>query len=968
MNRKITLSAKLLLLIVLLASGALAAAQQTKQSMIVGVVRHIHVDDPANDNDIYPAGTITVGAHTVIVPRNLLVDLPANRMTLWQFVNQASVPGKLAEGNTMATILANRQPDGRIIAGDVFIAKGLAPAPAAPPPIGETLTGIVSFINFTDGYFRLEGTTGQDSGGTVVRINDPTGRHTIQQGLGCVPNNTTNCSADDRFGVDPVNYTATFATGYPVCIPSTVVGGGRTIASNATGVGDPFCPATNRGVSPVADSTRFAPIQVGDHLTAIGNFDRVAGVTFFSAYNIEVSAKLITKQDANSPDYMIFKEVEWDTPGFVFSRIRMFAIGGMTNPDRNLDIFSLHTGQDNKVHEFPLATTVNNPDALLGVPDGQIFRVRYDIDFLRPPAPRLSRSMCVDLTQAGFNVCPQGGTLEEEVRIASPISREIIGRTRHKAQLNPGVVTRDIRGQVAPNGEYLTPVGINYPEMAEVDLGALNNPFNFEGVPWLLDRRVGPGGCNGNCEQQQQPLCPFPLSGLDPRNQSAVALPASVLNKPISFFPFGPPNGNGVLGTLQLPPFTGDACTVTAPAGPASPTNLQASVTGNSVLLTWTASTSSTVTQYGIYRDGASSPLATVSGTTFTFTDLNVAAGPHTYAVDAADGSIRSAKTPAVSVNIGDTTPPSVPLNFTATLNGTNAQLAWSASTDLVGVTGYGVYRNNVKINDVTGAPPVTSFTDSNLVPGTYTYKVDAIDAAGNRSAASNTSTVTIAALPVATAPVQSLTATTLGATTANVTLSWSGTGAIHHYQLQRSTNGGTFADVSLPALLSTSLTPSLALNTRFQFRVRAVNSSGAAGAFATGPSFTVATNDNNSAAITYTASWATTTLTGAFGGSVRATSTANARATFTTTTIANGVIAWVSSRGPDRGIATISIDGGAAVTVNLFATSAQRSAVVFRSAALSAGTHTVRVTALGTKDSRSSGRRVDVDAFLSIR
>jgi len=175
--------------------------------------------------------------------------------------------------------------------------------------------------------------------------------------------------------------------------------------------------------------------------------------------------------------------------------------------------------------------------------------------------------------------------------------------------------------------------------------------------------------------------------------------------------------------------------------------------------------------------------------------------------------------------------------------------------------------------------------------------------------------------------------------------------------------------DVTLPASASTSMTLGLSLNARSQFRVRAVNSSGGAGAFATGPTFTVATNDNSSTAISYTAGWATTTLTGAFGGSVRATSTANARATFiTTTTIANGTIAWVSSRGPDRGIATISVDGGPAVTVNLFAATAQRSAIVFRSSALSAGTHTVRVTALGTKDAHSSVRRADVDAFLSLR
>jgi len=121
----------------------------------------------------------------------------------------------------------------------------------------------------------------------------------------------------------------------------------------------------------------------------------------------------------------------------------------------------------------------------------------------------------------------------------SPIAREVVGRTRHKATLSPGVVTRDIRGNLSPNGQYLTPVGIDYPGMAGIDLGRMQTPFSFSGVPWNLDRRLSPGGCVGPCEGTPQPLSPFPFEGIDPRTQSLRA-PVPVPSRILSFYPFGP--------------------------------------------------------------------------------------------------------------------------------------------------------------------------------------------------------------------------------------------------------------------------------------------------------------------------------------------------------------------------------------------------------------------------------------------
>ncbi len=83
----------------------------------------------------------------------------------------------------------------------------------------------------------------------------------------------------------------------------------------------------------------------------------------------------------------------------------------------------------------------------------------------------------------------------------------------------------------------------------------------------------------------------------------------------------------------------------------------------------------------------------------------------------------------------GDTTPPSVPgsLRVTGT-SSSSVGLAWNASTDNVGVTGYEVLRDTTVVATVTG----TSATVSQSCATTATYRVRARDAAGNRSGLSN--------------------------------------------------------------------------------------------------------------------------------------------------------------------------------------------------------------------------------------
>jgi len=84
-----------------------------------------------------------------------------------------------------------------------------------------------------------------------------------------------------------------------------------------------------------------------------------------------------------------------------------------------------------------------------------------------------------------------------------------------------------------------------------------------------------------------------------------------------------------------------------------------------------------------------------------------------------------------------DTEAPSTPLNLVSTnSSATTVSLAWSASSDNIGVAGYDIYVDNVLKTTVS----TNSGTVTGLTQGTeYSFYVVAKDAAGNRSGNSNT-------------------------------------------------------------------------------------------------------------------------------------------------------------------------------------------------------------------------------------
>ena len=87
-----------------------------------------------------------------------------------------------------------------------------------------------------------------------------------------------------------------------------------------------------------------------------------------------------------------------------------------------------------------------------------------------------------------------------------------------------------------------------------------------------------------------------------------------------------------------------------------------------------------------------------------------------------------------------DNDPPTIPTNVQSPAQtSTTTQLTWNASSDNSGISNYKIYRGGTH----TGTSVTTSFTDFGLFPNTtYTYRVSAVDLAGNESGLSSTVTV----------------------------------------------------------------------------------------------------------------------------------------------------------------------------------------------------------------------------------
>ncbi|MBE9914623.1 carbohydrate-binding protein [Paenibacillus donghaensis] len=175
----------------------------------------------------------------------------------------------------------------------------------------------------------------------------------------------------------------------------------------------------------------------------------------------------------------------------------------------------------------------------------------------------------------------------------------------------------------------------------------------------------------------------------------------------------------------------------------------------------------------------------------------------------------------------GDQQAPTAPANLRSTaVAASSISLAWDASTDNVGVTGYDIYEGSGIVGSVSGT--TLAFTHNGLAPDTsYLYTVKAKDEAGNVSAASNALTVKTSGSGGGTdteAPTMPTNLAVTGVTTSSVSLSWTastdnvGVTGYNVYQ-------GTTQVMSVTG--TTATVTGLAAGTSYTFRVAAKDAVG---------------------------------------------------------------------------------------------------------------------------------------------
>jgi hypothetical protein len=194
---------------------------------MVGFIEAATLDAPG---DVLAGGTLQVNGHTVVVPRNTILQMPAFALTWQQLFTMAPSPyGPLQTGLAVtdgppaplttyeAHVQGNRIGD-TYIAGLIFISQQSL----------NTGQGFINFIDYANGELRVGGVIGNPGTGTRVKVNDPIGRFAPAFAL------------DPRFTIDEDNPTVRTETGYPLCFPHV----------NPATADDPLCPQRNRPIDP----------------------------------------------------------------------------------------------------------------------------------------------------------------------------------------------------------------------------------------------------------------------------------------------------------------------------------------------------------------------------------------------------------------------------------------------------------------------------------------------------------------------------------------------------------------------------------------------------------------------------------------------------------------------------------------------------------------------------------------------
>jgi|GEM_PF-3961754 len=185
---------------------------------------------------------------------------------------------------------------------------------------------------------------------------------------------------------------------------------------------------------------------------------------------------------------------------------------------------------------------------------------------------------------------------------------------------------------------------------------------------------------------------------------------------------------------------------------------------------------------------------------------------------------------------------------------------------------------------------------------------------------------------------------------------------------LQHRIGSDAFADVPLASARAVRATVRVSKNNktvhRFRSQARDAATPSNTSPFKTAPAFKVRVRQDGTRAVKQQGVWSRKRSPAFFGGSIRATTRKGALQKLTAV---GSDFAIVSTKGRNRGKAKVLIDGRRVATIDLYAWKTKPRRIVFAKSFGSVGKHTIVFKATGTKNRKSKGKRVDLDAFVVL-
>jgi hypothetical protein len=360
------------------ATLALAAVAQSASAQVapqpsfslLGYIQQLDVDDLSEP---LSKGRVRVNGIDVTLPKNLLITMPGQYLTLNDLFRGKKPATPASNPNDPPILAAANKPSGLALADAI-------PPDGKPPRVpfeiqlignivnGEYIAGLAKItqqdLNTGTGFVRAidhakgELLVGPPTGMAAarVRLNDPLGRFGKTNAAKGAP------LMDERFSLDPDNAAVVAMTGFPMCIPRDAAG-------------DADCPSTNRhpserrftcgpiSVEPTApalpgcDAGKRAPLQLGDYVTYAGMLVEESPNNFFIAAHALGANTGIYTSPGRDPSYVFIEETIVGVLGDIFPPIdqeetsRFHIVGFATDPSRTIDVFMVDVAADGSESE-----------------------------------------------------------------------------------------------------------------------------------------------------------------------------------------------------------------------------------------------------------------------------------------------------------------------------------------------------------------------------------------------------------------------------------------------------------------------------------------------------------------------------------------------------------------------------------------------------------------------------------------